>query len=76
MGLSASGFDGIAEWADACDNATQDDVRYLLEKNGVKWTNDYCDKFEVCVLWLYSVVFLFLFCSFFCGSNINTHIQL
>ena len=48
MGLSSSHFDHIVVWADACDNATQDAVRSLLQKIGVEWTDEYCEKFEVC----------------------------
>ena len=47
MGLSPSHLGHLVLWADECEHASQDAVRSILQKIGVEWTEEYCEKFEV-----------------------------
>ena len=48
MGLSPSHFGHVVLWADECEHTSQDALRSILQKIGVEWTEEYCEKFEVC----------------------------
>lgn len=50
MGLSTSQLAHAVEWAHACKNASQHEVRSMLKKVAVEWTDVHAEKFEVCIV--------------------------